>query len=126
MNKQSYHFHIDLGTSQLGSFYCPISSNQPVKKIGFNFSYNIQADDLVAYIINCENVNNEVVGLLNKFARSSAGNVYCIDGLTTENEIISYYNNTPINGQLKFNYKQDINNVIIGSCKILVLINLYY
>ena len=64
-NKISYNYSIDLGTSQLGSFFIPLSSNQKIKKIGFNFSYNIRADDNVNYIITCENVNNEVVGNLN-------------------------------------------------------------
>ena len=125
MNKQSYHYHIDLTTNQLGSFYVPISANSVVKKIGFNFAYNISADDLTSYIITCENVNNEVVGLLNQFARSSGGVIYCNDGLSTENEIVSYFDK-PLNGNLKFNYKQDINNVTVATCKILVLINLYY
>lgn len=126
MSKQSYNFRINLGTNQNGSFYIPLSTNQPVKRIGFNFSYEIKADDNVAYIINCENVNNEIVGLLNKFSRIAGGHVYSIDGLQTDNEIISYYDNKLINGNFKFNYKQDINGVTIDSCNILVLINLYF
>ena len=126
MSKQSFHFRINLGTNQNGSFFIPISTNQAVKRIGFNFSYEIKADDNVAYIITCENVNNEIVGLLNKFSRSAGGHVYTIEGLSGDNEIVSYYNNKLINGNLKFNYKQDINGVTVDSCNILVLINLYF
>ena len=93
MSKQSFHFRINLGTNQNGSFYLPISTNQPVKRIGFNFSYEVKADDNVSYIISCENVNNEIVGLLNQFSRSGGGHVYSIEGLSNDNEIISYYDN---------------------------------
>lgn len=124
MSKLSYTFKVNLGTSQLGNFYCPVSSNQVVKRIGFNFAYEIKSDDNVAYIINCENVN-EVVGLLNKFSRSGGGHIFSIEGLDTSNEIISYYNKT-INGNLVFNYKQDMNGVTVDRCNLLVLINLYF
>lgn len=125
MSKLSYTFKIDLGISQIGKFYCPVSSNQVVKRIGFNFAYEIKSDDNVAYIINCENVNNEVVGLLNKFSRSGGGHIFTIEGLNQSNEIISYYNKT-INGNLVFNYKQDINGVTIDRANLIVLINLYF
>ena len=125
MSKSSYTFKINLGTNQLGTFYCQLSSNQIVKRIGFNFAYEVKSDDNVAYIINCENVNNEVVGLLNKFARSGGGHIYSIEGLDKSNEIISYYNK-PLNGNLVFNYKQDINGVTIDHANLIVLINLYF
>ena len=73
---KQYHKYqsLNLGTSDnittQVQAYCPF----PVKKIKFNFAYVISSADVPLYIITCDATNNDVVGVMNKYAFTDGAN----------------------------------------------------
>jgi hypothetical protein len=128
MNKETFYYKFDLnnhGGYESGTIYININTIHKIKKIGFNFSYNIVGDDQSTYLITCQNYNNELIGILNKFQRSSGGIIYNFSGLDNTTKIIHYIQEKQLNG-LTLNYVQDIAGTTISAANILVLIEIYY
>jgi len=122
ISQQHIFFNANLGTEHNVNIYVPAFVTFKVKKIKFGFSYTVNADDSITYIVTSDITNNDVIGVLNKFSVfNGVGNIiYCDSFSESKNMSYIFRNPIDVNGNIKLNFRLIENATNIISSNIII------